>query len=350
MSKPYEWTEEQIAAAIEKGNKRSTDDWIAAGVFRVGNKRDKHGKKAEASDLRELMATLVKRSFAFNNREDLNHKDYKISFNWIEKDRLVKKIEIPRFFSEGLLFSPAILSLFEKTPLSRLPDSREQKYLLEVCCYRWQVIHRSLVVLDKTGEIGLDPSIDKHVDKDLKKVILTFANEFACMYKAFEIGWDEISIHYPDCSDHNALYIATFAKRLRTEFEDCINPPIFKLRTDIKRFKAMGCIDQLMLDILEKTPEISPQELREIISNNQSFEGISDLAHKGYGRLDEMSPWLKEYEEKITFVTGILVKSSNPEIHKVTWDWIRARRKSFDIAMWFYRREIDKKTQPRKIV
>jgi hypothetical protein len=337
----YIWTENQIQAAIKKGKKRSQEDWLRTNIFRIGNKRDSDDNKADSSDLRMLMSLLVEREFAFDNGVDITGEDYKISFNWAEKDRLTKKLEIPRFFSPGLFAWSGLSQLPPEEYLMFCQNDQKRKTAHSIVRFRWGVIVSTLRVLDDTGKLGLDPSLEEHLDKDDKEMILGIAEEVACMYKAFEIGWDDIKVHYPNLRDHNALFVGALRERSRADFEDCVNPPSIKIYADIKHVQNISSVFEFVLNLFSKIPGTWAQNLREILSENSLFQEASklDSTYKDSKALLNKSPWQKEYTEKIIFIISVLLKSPNPEVRKAALNWIKAAFNPFKVAKRLIRRE-----------
>lgn len=345
----YLWTDEQINAAIKKGKKASQKDWLGTDVFRVGKVRDDQNKKAEASDIRKLMAMLVKRNLAFDNGADTSSKEYKVSFNWDSKGRLLRKTEIASFFSPYLLSSLERLQLPSDNSLIVGWDRPKHYSCLLKTRIKWDVILGILRVLDETGKLGLDPSIDKYLDKQAKVMALSMAKQVACMYKAFEIGWDDIKAHYPVFRDHNLLFIYALREQSHADFQDCLNPPEIKLYADKKRLDSMITILNFVaaLTIKEMSGRL-PNNMRELLAKNTLFQDVLDKALKDSKALYNRSPWQKEHAERLLFILGILLKSSNPEARNAAWDFIKANIGLVSGIQRLIRREIDSRTKANK--
>lgn len=345
----YVWTEEQIQAAIERGKRKSQEDWLGTSVFRIGKKRDSDNNKADSSDLRRLMSLLVERRIAFDNDVPISAGEYKISFNWDEKDRLTKQFEIPRFFSPGLFSWSGLSQLPPDEDLIFFQNDQNRKTAHSIIRLKWDLILLTLEVLDNTGELSLDPSIEEYVDKDAKEMILGIAEEVACMYKAFEIGWDDIKVHYPKIRDHNALFVGALRERSRADFEDCSNPPSIKPSADRKRLEDINFVFSFVLEFQARHLGTWPQNLLEILSKNPIFQKDNklDSAAKGSKALLNRSPWQKEYTEKNIFIISVLLKSPNPEVHSAAFDWIKAVLIPFKVAKRLIRRETETKSKTR---
>jgi hypothetical protein len=353
----YKWTEPQIQAAIKKGKKRSQEDWLGTSIFRVGNKRDDQQKKAEALDIRRLMAIVVKRepTLAFDNKEDINSEAYKISFNVASKERLLQKtepplnrIEVPRFFAAGLLSSIRHLKLPSDQDLMIGWDELKHQRCLSTARLEWDVILGALQVLDETGKIGLDSSIDKHVDKQAKAMILSISEQMACMYKAFEIGWDDLKVHYPNFTTHKGLFVYFLRERARADFEHLLNPQEIKIYADNARIQKIKYIVQFVLTLSEKLSGILPQNLREILGRHALYKDSLDRIQKDSKALYNRSPWQKEYAERLIFIIKILSKSSNPEVRKAAWELIKKSLSCFIVAQRLIRHEINNKTKSNR--
>jgi hypothetical protein len=352
----YNWTEQQIQAATRRGQKKSQEDWLGTSIFRVGNKRDNQQKRAEAPDIRRLMAVLVERDSAFDNEVDVTSEEYKISFNWASKERLLGKTdtpaikpETPRFFAPGLLSSLRGLNLPSDLHLFIGRDEVKQQRCLFDARLKWRVILDTLSILDETGEIGLDPSYIDHVDKQAKAMILGTARQVAYMYKAFEIGWDDLKVHYPNIATHKGLFVAMLRESSRADYEDLLNPSGLKIYKDNDRIQNIKNIAGFVISLSKKLLEVLPENLREILSKNPLFQGRLDSILKESKALYNRSPWQKEYSEKLIFIIKILSKSPNPEVRKATWDLIRESVGLVGVAQGIIRREINNRTKSNKL-
>jgi hypothetical protein len=368
----YDWTENQIQAAIGRGNKRSQGDWLGVGIFNVKNKKDSQGKKADAQDYRNLMAILVDRGLACDNREAVTSGSYKISFDTEAREKLEKKPEVPRFFSAGLLSSPA---------LQKLPSDQDVFYYLssslvssvyqilkpsdqnvfydhsgthvEVTLLkariRWELILDCLRVLDNTGKIALNHPCAEYLDKNDKKILLDAAEELSCMYKAFEIGWVEISHYYPTCLDHNRMFELALLECSLADFVDSVDPPKIRLYAVRNLIQSISPIISFVLSWVEKKLGILPENLREILNDSQLFEIPLDKIYTQSRKFSSRSTQQKEYVEKSMFIIRILLNSSNPKVRKAAWNWIKAIGKRAASALGLLRREIGNRTKANEM-
>jgi hypothetical protein len=345
----YNWTEQQIQAATEKGQKRNEEDWLSTSVFKVGNKRDNQQKKAEAADIRRLMAMLVGRDSAFDNEADVTSEKYKISFNWASKERLLRKIDIPRFFSPYLLSSLERLLLQSDDSLMPGWDSAKRNNCISLARLKWGIILEILRVLDETGAVGFIPSLDKYVDKNAKKMALCLAESIAYMYKMFEIGWDDIRVENPGFRSHDEFFLAVLREQARADFEDLLNPPQIKLYADIKRVQSItNIVNYVVTLVTVRLSGILPNNMRKILDKNKLFQDRIDPILKESKALYNRSPWQKEYLEKLLPIIRILLKSPKPEVRKAAWDYCKVSMNLINNVKGIIRLEIDNRTKANK--
>ncbi len=353
----YDWTENQIKAAIGKGNRRSQEDWLGTDIFRVGNKRDPKGKKAEAQDYRNLMKMLVDRGLAFDNREIITSGDYKISFNLNAKERFFHQPETPRFFSEyffnSFKYSPLLAE--EKWFIS----NSDQKSLdcFEKVSLEWKVILDTLSVLDNTGHIELDPSYSQHIDKNAKDIILSTAKGFASLYKLLEIGWDELKADYPEFKSYDGLFKYILKDRAHADFEICRTPPKETIYADLKRIQSVLPLASFGESFIKELLGGFPQNMREIFGRDKltdplpdngqikPFDGDVGDINKKSRALFHKSPWHRESAALQISIVRILWKSSNPKVREAIWGFVSASVKNAYSAQRIFRRETDNRTR-----
>jgi hypothetical protein len=208
----YVWTEEQIQAAIKKGESKSQEKWLGADSFKIGKTRDINNKKAESSDYRQLMATLVQRKHAFDNNEDATSLHYKISFNWSRSNGSISSFLIPPDWSKsiqpiyeallgtGLKSVPPIFALLRVARCLGRPLTQTDKQSAEENRALWSVIRFSIAAFQCTGELELAPSHREALGKEQSKILLLFISDLILMHEVFEKGWSEIQPFYPDRS------------------------------------------------------------------------------------------------------------------------------------------------------
>jgi hypothetical protein len=347
----YNWTEEQFKAAMERGKKRSQEDWLDPSVFRVGNKKDDQEKKAKASDIRWLMSRLVEEGYAFDNG-DSSDRGYKISFNWAAKNELLEEWIQPRFFSAGLLSSPALLGLLsdEKLIFKHWDWDHKARQALLMTRTVWELILSALVVLDETGVLGIAPCFESQLEEEAKENILLMANVMSCMYKALEIGWAEISKDlYKDFHNHDALFIVILEEWVHAVYMDSVYSSELKPYADLKRIQRMNTILQFGVDYVSKLAGKLPENMRGILSGNEVICTITGFSLADPRAISRKKPWHRDLSEKLIPVFLVLLKSRDPKVRKAGLDWIESLTGAAPVFLRSLRRKIDKKTKANKL-
>jgi hypothetical protein len=355
----YIWTDKQIHAAIERGKKRSQEVWLGVAVFKIGKTRDINNKIAQSRDYRQLMEILVERKSAFDNKKDCEDPNFKICFNWKEKNRILESIKPDRsYFSPGLLSHPDMINLplkevldFPSTAqdLGRTPTD-EDKMTFYKQRFRWTVIRDSLSIFQDTGKLGLRPFYESYVDKESRRILVGIVLEIACMYKAFELGWPEIKDSFPRYPSHDHLFIMMLRVRSHADFIDecCLPGTALKLYGDIKRMQSMHSVTDSIYDCLEQSPELLYQNPHEALSffgfDSKQLNNILKAAQS----MADRSPAQNEWVQVATKIKTHLLQNFNPVVKNAAMEWERASHACLENAMRYFRKAIRDKTKSSK--
>jgi hypothetical protein len=328
------WTEKQIQAAVKR--LRHKKGWLGVADIRSGN-------KAKATEYRQLMSILVRLNNAFDNMKNCEEPNYKICFNWEQKDQIIKSLEAHRsYFSPGLLSCSAMTNL---PPSKLVDDSDTVRYLGRPLTegdseqfwrqrLRWRIMVEALRNFQDSGKLRISPEYDYFVDKHFQRNWLAILSEIALMYKALEIGWSEIKDDFPKDSTYDDVFVTFLSERSYVELiEECRLPDTrIKPAADIKRMKSITKILPAINNYYSESTRVDS-----IDNSQKTFTG------KDYGAdLDELKDASKAiksmgartsvqniWADEMNSLKNALLQSSNPEVRQAALEWEKAIQKSF---------------------
>jgi hypothetical protein len=359
----YLWTEDQIQAAIVKGEARVHEVWLGTNIFRIGNRRDANKKRAKSSDYRKLMAILVERNHAYPNVDDHENPIYKICFNWENRSHIINGLEESsrKYFSPGILFCSVMTDLPPKDLFNesdtvnylgrQLTVSDSVQFFAERL--RWEILVEVLRGFQDSGKFRISDKYDNVLDDDWKKIFLRTSIEVACMYKAFEIGWSEIQCYFPNTSNYDDAFATVLYIRSYTELLDncCLPNTAIKPYSDIKRMKSIASILPSVNSYLqEKSPDVPLENPLKIFGEDYGagLDAVND-AHKAIESMKSKSPHSMIWAEDTTRLKHALLQSSDPKVKQAALKWEEAIQKEFLHGMQIIRRAIDRETAARKV-
>lgn len=352
----YQWTEKQIQAAIKKGRKRSQEDWLGVAVFKVGDTRDVNKKKAIAPDYRQLMKILVGLKHAFDNELSADSPEYKICFNWEEREQYLAKLKRPsNYFPLDLLAHPAMLDLPPKEKLNGKetahyldrPLTTADKAMFGLMIIRWGAIRNTLLDFSSTGKLRLEKHLEDHPDNQLKKAFIGTVAELVCRWEAISIGWPEIKDYCPKDWTPEALFIELIRMQSYADFIDACTFPEkgYKPSTLLKKLQSVSKIIQPVNCFLEGSPKIPLEDPSKTIGEdyNAGIDEVADALKAAISVLHRF-PMRKYWVDRITTLRHCLIQSSDPEIKKAAVAWEKAAQVCFSGGMGIVRKEKDRRT------
>lgn len=338
----YIWTERQIKSALKK--LMNEPGWLDPHIHFRGFR-----KNATVRERRDLMQILVKNHGAFDNGENHIDKEYRISFDTENKDRLLPEylhkgsVTMRSFPNKRLLLDPIMSNLppiellngnlkddFEE--LLERPIGHREFIIYAETSRDWRIIVKLISKLKTDDDETWDaPKYLKNpfVDKDRYQSIVRIAVELFCMYEALEIGWIEITTNCMGLipKGHEECFLemvkiyscADLASRCRRI------PKSVGLNSNLKRLQRLtanlpgffsGEIDADNLEILSK-------DVRSLSLNESPMTSdLEDLFLTGRG-----------YEFR-----KFLLQNPNPEIRNKAERWDDACLSHFEIAKRILRR------------
>jgi hypothetical protein len=339
----YLWTEKQIMQGINRVRaKKDADGWLGTEVFRTPTK-DVQGKKADNSDYRLLMKEIVERDEAFDNKKTPDSAKYRISGNWDLRDRLLADSKPLKHFSPGVLADPTmgnlpILSAFDQLHKPKIeamlgrPLTAQDQYIWVEAKSDWTIIYEALCNYQSTSKFKVGSYANSLGER--KKWLIKKAEEVACIYKALEVGFDEIkkttycpNFYVPQyflhCSydSHEELFLAILRRQATCDFIiRCLHPGSL---TPLADSRKIATIDNFFPVVAQLFRPASKNENWYVIQDQ-----VTDLRRASRSLMKAMPERLQDlataFAGEMYFHRGLLQYSDNPEVLNAIQKWAEA--------------------------
>lgn len=338
----HSWTEKQIKAAIKR--LRHKKGWLGVADVRSGN-------KVKAPEYRQLMAILVEQNQAFDNSKNIESPNYKISFDWDNKDQLLPCL----FFTPGLLEDPRFTqlpkeiiwdkdleSLWLEAGFTREHIDQKNNECIEQWEYKrklWSFVILVLQNLQLKGKLEVIERPD-WASKALFNWLIAKARMAASMYKAIEVGWSDIylaeidglKVDWVEMGVNATTADDFFLEILALESEHALasitlnDPKLFNSRTT---GRSLTVIEKNKW-AKEKLAEIEPESCEYLYIKD--FAEDYDRAARNLFKKEQIAVHLlkEDLHNILNFCAHQLLTSANPEAVKNGEEWIAAYKKVCD--------------------
>lgn len=337
------WTEKQIHSALDKLKNKS--GWLDPHTHFRGFR-----KNATVRERRDLMQILAKDRGAFDNRKSHLDKEYLISFDTENKDKLLaeylpkRSVTMRSFPNKKLLLDPIMSNLppiellngnlrddFEEV-LERSIDDKDFTFR-QIILSDWEAIRTILSRLEAIDNAYFLPKAQNKQKsnsiKDRERRLCNVAIELFCMYEALEIGWAEIQNNVTGLipKDPESCFLEIVKLRACTDLVLLcrFTPNCIGFNANHKRFKRItanfpnflnGVIEYgKLVDFLKDVSSIS-------LDKSPITPRVQELFSAGHG-----------YQIK-----NFLLQSPNPETRDKAARWGDACLSGFEIGKRILRR------------